>query len=724
MDQEAIYASEIAPTQFGMEPEPEALPRSPEIDYNISFSEEKRARLARRITSQYTQYLNATDRRRENCKRWRRDWDLYPSDTHNEPWSKASNIPGADTRRTCNAHHTRLNQQILMLDPPFAVVALEDEAIQAVPLIEEAIPAFLEQAEWQIQGDRLHQELPKIGNCFLSVTYDIEKKWKPFYEGDVDENLARTLVTVAGQAPHEAGFEALRKDAQGRVMKKLAFREEVVYQGVRLRVINWEDALVLPVTVRNADEACGKGERVLVMGEVLARGAKEGRYIKEAVESLLKQPPDTIDDDFMEALDIQGIDGTSNSESDYYTPEGYHGASLYHQYLLIEMCYLLDVKDDGRLIWCWVTVHPATETLLRLQYLPWEHGECHYHHFPYLERTGQLWAQGVAEMIAGHQDARSAAWNQQIDYADLAIRIATTLFVDESSAIDPDEFELELGQINLCENVNGIKQLIIPQLPAEHAMLPDLLKNEIDLLTGATDPMMGKTAGGNPTLGEVQIAVGSGNIQFENAAAAVARRWKQVWDQVRWLYAQFGEGEEIKYRKAPMPAARIQFDEQGNLVPQSMTPPPVAEFGTITSQVLRAKVDLVPAGLQHMSDIQTRIQQAQVTWREVTTNPLIAPLLAANPRLLMMAFDYYLQQLRVPIRRQFMQEMGQTIHQMAAQAAAQQQAEQAKAAGALGAETAGVEAAIQAQMADQGMMGSPAGAVPTNGAGPPMAVVA
>lgn len=758
----------------GMSPEEPEPVVSQEIDYDLPWPTERRERLGRRITHQIQQYLTSTKIRRENLKKWRRDWDVMPEETaagnSDGPFMDSSDITTSDTRRCCNAHHSRLNQQILTLDPPFAVIARDDEAVAAVPQIEDALPAMLEEGEWQIHGDDVHRELPIAGNTFFRVTYDIEQRPRPYYEGELDEDMAQARV-MAGADPVTASFDSLKKDAEGRVMRKLAFKQETVRHGLVFKTIPWEDGIILPVTARDALEAFGIGERVMVTGEELRNGVKSGKYVKEEVDALLKMPPDRLDDDFLEALDLQGINPPMEGvDTEVYTQDGDLECTLYHTFCCWEMCYRLDGNDDGFLEWCWVLVHPGTMRVLRLQYLPWEHGEAHYHHFRYLKRTGRLWAQGIAEMIATFQDGRSAAFNQQIDWADLAIRIATTLLVDERSGLDPDEFELELGKLIVCESIDGIKQLVLPPLSPEHAMIPAMLKEEIDLLTGASDPAMGKEAAGQHTLGEIQIAQSNGNLHFENTAASVARQWARVWDQCRFLIAQHGEGEEIPYRKSALPGARIQIDGNGMVQPPNrvgappgmpggampaapgMTPaappngpaqmpptdpslgvsppmapmapaalpqmtaggmpgqppmgptpqvPPPSPFGTITSEMLRRRVDLVPAGLAHMSDIQSRIQQAQITYNTVMALPIVQ----SNPKLVLLVLDYYLQQLRVPIRQQLIQALEETYMMLAGQAAMMQQQQQQQAAGALGAQAAGQEAQLAGELAHHHGMG-------------------
>lgn len=705
---------EVDPLLSGQSPSaPPAEERGQPLDYRIRWSREKIDRLSRRLRDQVTEYDDATKTRGErksNLEQWRRDYEMMPRDANDGPFDQSSDVTPGLTRKSCDSHHTGLTAQIVQLDPPFAVVARDEEAIQAAPMIEEALTAILEEANWSAAADAVHQELPVAGNVGLRVMWRTVKEPRPFLEGETDEEAEEALI-AAGRDPIMAGLQSLKTNARGELKRRLAFRDEVVFDGIEFKVIRWEDLVILPASATCMEEVWGIGERMMISGDALMQGANEGDYIKDAVHDLLQKPPSAWTEEQQEAWDHQGIEPAPQDGHNWTLDEyDYEETALYRSYLCHELCYKLTVKPGMKPLWCWVTIHCESGTVLRLQHLPWMHGRPHYVHFPYLKRTGQLWGEGIAALISGHHDGYGAILNQRIDRGELANNLSGNFFYDDRAGYDPAETDFALGKPIKVENIAGILPIQIPSVDPDQLRVMEILKQDADLITGATDPALGKETSGSHTLGEIKIAMGASQQRKENAAASVARIWAEVADLVRHLAAQYGTGDEVRYRKSAAPGSRIQFDQEtGQMQPDLAPEASGMTFEAIPARLLRAKVDLVPAGLQNMADVQSRIQVAQIVFQTIMSLPIAQ----MNPRVTILALDHYLQVLRVPIRRPLMQEIEQTFLQQAAA----QQAEQAKMmgqqAGALDAEAAGQEAALSAALAEQGMApGEMAGAPP------------
>jgi len=154
----------------------------------------------------------------------------------------------------------------------------------------------------------------------------------------------------------------------------------------------------------------------------------------------------------------------------------------------------------------------------------------------------------VAEKIASIQDAATAVLNQLIDHGDLVLNLHGNWFYDGTMEFNPAKNIARMGQPIRVGNVDGIKLIDVGPIPQEHYNLYQLLKDMADLVTATSNPSLGKTTDTQKTLGEIQIVAGASNMIFEEHAARVARSWAKVWDQVRWLAAQFGENGEAKRR--------------------------------------------------------------------------------------------------------------------------------------------------------------------------------
>ncbi len=513
-------------------------------------------------------------------------------------------------------------------------------------------------------------------------------------------------------------FEGLAKDKEGKVKRGIMFETEETFRGIRFKVIPFEDGILIPAHVRDWTQARGIGEVLMVSGEELRLGAeaKPPIYLRDAVDDLLKFDSDDpmnphADESREERLEAQGLEIDEAAPYIEDDPE-----KLYADYRCYHLCYRGDWNRDGEMEWARILLHAESGAILKFQYLPWRHGEPEYVMFPYLNRPGELLGAGVAEMVAGYQDAETAVICQLINHADLDINMPPFV-AGRGAMIDIDKFQQIMGK-PIC--IEGSVAEIVPYprnpLPPEHYNLPALLKDRRDALTRSNNTSIGKEAPGQQTLGELQILTAAGNLQFEDAAAGVARTHEIVFDQVRWLVSQFGlKKGRLRYRKAAEPAMQLTGDEEGTGgVPTAPT------FNEIDAETLRAKVDIRATGLSQMSDMQSRIQQAAFTWQ------LLGPLPEMqDPNLRLTVLDYMLTSYRVPVKdkilqaiRAYWQQQMMLQQQMAAAQALAGQQQQAAAGAEMDAQHAQAEAQLQAGMANEGMMPPPGSGPPQGPVGP------
>lgn len=692
----------------GLPPEDEEPISPPGVDVTIRLEESEYEKLGQRLIEEWNRYHAATESRRENLRRWRSAWEMMPAEQAAKRWRTASAIQSAITRIYCNAHAARLNQQILHATPPMSIVAKEPDVIERLGEIEDALTARFEEADWKKAAREVHEELPQAGNVALSVTYDIQTRRVPYVEIETDDDNLGALVE-SGVEPAEAMFDALKTDSRGVPKRRVQFENKVVYAGLKFKVIPWEDLVIFPATARDTDSAYGIGERVRIRGADLQRGAKSGLYREEAVEKLLAGPEDPQGDDRESRLDNAGVDSTGSAG------EGAQDDPLYREYECGDLCWLDDFNHDNELEWAMVTVHIPSGEILRLHYLPWEHGQPHYILFPYLSRVRELFGMGIAELLATLQNADTALWNQLIDANDLALLLHKTFFYDPNSRFKADKVELDLGVPIALEDPT--RNVLVPQftpLPAEAYNLRQHIKDACDLVTSASNPSLGKTTDADKTLGEVQIVAAAANMQFEELAAGVAMTWAKVWDQARWLLAQFGDYDSgvVEYRKAAT-SGKLVTDEMGQQVPAvqvgGQLQPALGGmyFGAISTKLLRAEIDIVPTGLQQLADMQSRVAQAT----QVMQTLLQHPLTKQNMEIQRMVLDNYLQAIHFPLREKVMA----LVEQMLA-------AEQMVDAATMGGLMEQAQAEEQAQQLEAA--GAPPEAMPGNGPAPPRLQVA
>ena len=634
------------------------------IDMSVPMDAEERKLLGLHLRYEIDRYYAETLVRRGNSEQWRRDFELFPTG-RGFRWPNSANVCAPLTHIYCQSHYTRLNQQIVKADPPFVCVARKPEVQTLIAGIQEAMESVIEEARWEETADQVHSELPQVGNCFVRVTYEEEWVRSPRFQYDLDIDRYVAMAQT-GSPDLDSLFGSVKTDADGLPKVTLAWVDQLQHAGVRYKVVLWEDALVLPASSRDPKEAYGLGERMMIRGSELALGAKNGRYIPEAVERILKRQSAAQPQDRSDRLMVQGI----SPESGELTFSSNHGMPdpSYKEFLCYELCWQMDADGDGQQEWVIVTMEHETNEILRLQYMPYQHGRPYYVMFRYHTRARELFGMSVAEKLASIQDAATTVLNQILDHADLMLNFQGNYFYDGTSGHDPDKNPVLLGRPIKCDNVDGIKIITLPQLSGEHYNVYQLLKDQADLVTASSNPSLGKATDTTKTLGEVQIVAASSNMIFEEVASNVARSWGEVWDQTRWLTAQFGEKGKVQYRVSASPGHQVMVDGQaqpGAMVGGQLTPAPGGvAFGTIPAENLMSDVDMVPAGLAQLADMQARIQQATI----VQNTLLMHPLTAQNLPALKIALNYFLLQMMYGPREQIMAEVEQWLMAQAAAA--------------------------------------------------------
>lgn len=650
--------------------EPEARPFG-KLDLSVALGSAGKLALAQRIADEYQYYRQVTNRRLDNSRQWRLAYETMPPGTANR-WENSSDVPSPFTRMYCDSHYQRLNSQILDAVPQFAVVARDAEVLPQAPAIQEAMESILDEAGWNETADKIHHELSVTGNCFLKVWWSREIERHPRITVDHDRR-----ETARRQA---AGFDdddALWAGVRG---VKLEHVDVVAYEGPRFRVVPWEDGVILPPSVRDPERAYGIGEVYMLRGEDLKAGVKAGMFDREAVDRVLARPEDGQPLYRRERLDEQGLTEIFGSPA-----KGGPEDALYRDHECLELCWKMDTDGDGRMEWVVVVMHVDSREILRLQYLADEHGQPSYMMYRYLIRPEELFGMGIAELISAYHDADTAVWNQLIDHGDLALNWNGNIFYDNTAGLYPDRFVTQLGRPIRVENLAGIKQVDPMALPAEHYQMHQLLKDTCDLLTATSNPSLGKATDTTKTLGEVQIVQSASHTIFEQRAAAVARQHAKAWDLVRWLASQYGitPSGEVPYRRTA-PAS-----------PQ--------DYKMINPEVLRARVDFVPAGLQQLSDMGSRLQIATLARSTMLADPLVANNVPAR----LLLNEEYLRELRFSQRERLMAEIRQGL-------AAQQTVQRVEMAGGGGAPLLG-----ESTPPSPARSGGPGG----GGQGPPMAGV-
>jgi hypothetical protein len=616
--------------------------------YEVKLDDDELEKLGRHLRHSIDQYHEAVEQRLDNCRQYRADFELMPTGRSNR-WEGAADVPAHFTQMAVSGHHNKLNGQIIHVSPPFTARARSAAGINFLEPAEDCLLSKMEEADWPTVGDDMHLELPWVGNCFLRVTYEQEWKRYPEFTTGFEPQDYQDLLR-AGADPVEAFQMAGDTDEAGVSKWKLEHKDKLAYDGIKFKVIKWEDGVILPATVRDPMQARGIGERLMIRGTTLKEGAAIGKYIPAAVEMLLTRQGDPEPEDRREVHDQQGTDPDA----------GCHGGEedpLYREYLCYELCWQMDANGDGREENVVVTFHHETSAVLGIHYNPYMHGEPYYHLFRFYRRPGELWGRGIAETIAALQDAGTAVWNQLIDHGDYTLNTWGNFFYDDYADFDPTKVKVQLGTPIKVGDVKGLKEFPSRTLSPEHYTLFQSFKDAVELVTATSNPSLGKATDTAKTLGEVQIVASQSNMISEDVAARVLRDWARVCDQVRVMIAQYGEGGEVAYRKSG----------------RSMTTvgDPDDPTGTLPAEVLLQDIDFVPTGLGQLADMNSRIQVASSVMSTLSQHPLTA----GNNEVQQIVMRHWLHEFRHPLEDKIMLAIQKGLAAQQAVAMAEMQAQ-------------------------------------------------
>jgi len=652
------------------------LPDLAEIDYNVDLDEDERVKLAHRLVREFQHYREFTAARREFALEYRKAARMMPDEPADadgaDGWRATVRAP--NTREACQNHTTKLDGQILKQKPLFTVEVEDEAQAEKGPMIEEALDASLEQAQFHAIARLVHRHLPQVSPLLVRTQWVRQVSRMPRHRlANFDEQAFHALGE-AGADPRLAYLAAAEQHKsgpeKGRIKVEFGFADVVTKDGNDLAVIPFEDIVLFPPSAKTEEELWGIGERLTMVGMDLKEAAAEGRFDADAVEELLQRRSDEFNEDRQNFQDMAGLGGTASATAQ-------DDDALYREYELIELDYRGDLDGDGKLEWYIVTVELRHQRLLRCQYNPYWHGKPRYKLFAYIGEAGDLFGMSIAELVSVLQEELSHARNRFSDLLWMLANAGSSILYTESCGLDPDQFTLDPGTLIPCTDVTGIKQFPLAEgTPAALQYILKFLefgKDDVDRLTATSNPTLGKETDGQRTLGEIQIDMGQAAAIFENYADGVSLNWVSVVERIKSNQAQFSEDGQVRFSRPATPGRYVEEPPgSGQQVPAAsvggeMRPAPKGRYyGSVPAADMAAEVRIVPAGLGQFADRQSRFQRSQM----VLTTLLQHPLTAQLPEVQQITLEQWLDDLSYPKREAILALVTQML-----QAQAQQQAQ-------------------------------------------------
>jgi hypothetical protein len=717
-------------------------------EYDLKLDADERTNLGRRVVREWENFRGHTEGRRSNAQQWRRAARMMPDDAAEDvEWLSAVRSP--DTRRACQNHTTRLNNQIFQQSPPFTAKPKDREAVEHAPIIEEVLECKLAEMKWEEAGRKLHDELPVVSPVLLYVGWAVQKRMLPRHVPQYDD-AAHTALLEQGQDPRLAYLGAWKTNQRGRNKGKLKVKfqleEQIVYDGNVLKVIPFEDCILLPAGAKDEQDLWGIGERTTLRGADLKRGADSGKYSREDVDAVLGTGHTPDNSDRAERGSIVGValEGQATSERD----------PLRQEFEVLELAWLEDFDQDGIEEWALLTVELSSSRVLRAQYLPYWHGCPPYVLFAYSQKATEIYGESTAELIAVLQEASSNAVNKFLNLLAMLEASQASFFYETGSGFDPDNFTMEFGSQIEVTRVSGIQPFPlavgIPQTLEQIMQFLQWVKDQADTLTASSNPALGKETDVKKTATEVMQVLGQAQQIFEDHATGVALCWAKAAKLMLSNLAQYSDRGQVQYQRdaqpglmmadpgagppplppgpgmpapgpgmapqgpqmsAPAPGmdpAQAQMQPGASMGPAGPAPPPIPAamvggqpqpapggvyFGSAPAEVLLANVEILPGGLGPFSDRQSRAQRSQMMMQILAENPVMQGI----PEVQMVALDQVMQDLSYPPRDKVLQMGHEAIQaaQMAAQQAQMMQQQAMMAQGAQGQQAQEKAAALE-----------------------------
>ncbi len=611
------------------------------LDLSVRLDEDERNRLGQQMTQELAYFEQCVADRRENAVVWRDQAQMMPNypltDTRNDPGSTdwMARAQSLLTSVACRSAAQKLMQQIVLPQPPFIaepqevladINGQEVDLVQRAPDVEDAWENRLGKCGWRQAMTELFEELTVVCPCAVRVEWEKEEISYPERTVQQDDETFTALLET-GSDPQEALMESISTDAAGRPKVRPKFVKKTVREGAFFSVIPFERLVFLPGSAYHVADTFAIGEYKRVRACDLRECAKDRRhgYYREAVEHLLDQPSDSVDETERVRQDRAAISADLPTVDD--DPE-------YREWNCVRLSLRGRLGREKDEKWYWLLVHPGTQTVLQCCYQLDRHGACPYTVFNYFGQ--RMVGMSVAELNATSQEAHTMLLNAALDLTFIMVCAGGSFFYEKGSGYNPNMGTIAPGRQIPVLSVQGIKRFeIADNIPQALAALYEAANGWREMsqtLTSTSNISLGKEAQGDKTLGEIELVFNQDQAISEVIGYSVALSVQTLMEKWRQVDAQYAPTAEVSYLKQA---------------------PQVGMDGAVTNAWQQKKIEpellgsdgycIVPAGLTSSSSGQARYQKAFMALQTVMANPMMASV----PEIMFDATESVLQALGV-----------------------------------------------------------------------------
>src|SRR6476646_4688262 len=183
----------------------------------VDLDEDERVKLAHRLVREFQHYREFTAARREFALEYRKAARMMPDEPADadgaDGWRATVRAP--NTREACPNHTTQLDGQILKQKPLFTVEVEDEAQAEKGPMIEEALDASLEQAQFHAIARLVHRHLPQVSPLLVRTQWVRQVSRMPRHRlANFDEQAFHALGE-AGADPRLAYLAAAEQHKSG-----------------------------------------------------------------------------------------------------------------------------------------------------------------------------------------------------------------------------------------------------------------------------------------------------------------------------------------------------------------------------------------------------------------------------------------------------------------------------------------------------------------------------
>lgn len=422
-----------------------------------------------------------------------RDYRARPQEKKTFPFVGASNTVLPVVAMAVDPVHARLDTGIFKQDPPFRVKALKKSAIPFAEPLAKWINFYVTNiiSLRQIASPRI-LECTKLGTMVFKTVYE-------------------------RQECIERGYGTDNKEV--RVKRQL-------FAGPTIKGISLGDFL-FPPSYQFLQDCPVVAERQRTTYQELRKLEAQGRLVD--VRKLQGQ----------QAIERNVLEMAREAVANHETT---HGSRVFDDLEVFELWCEYDFDDTGYPARLVATYHPATRTLLRLQYNPYFHQRIPYTVIPYTVTNDSLYGIGIGEMAKPFQDALTQ-WNQMA--SDNAYLANIRMFIAKTNSPNLEEVpRLYPGRVFFVDDPKNDfipfqSAEVYPSTLQERQNLFGLVEKRTgvsDYLTGRESPIIGSRATATSTVALIQ----EGTRRVEQVLENLRLGFAEILDNMLYIWAQYG----------------------------------------------------------------------------------------------------------------------------------------------------------------------------------------